>query len=97
MTHRVEVRPQMFQWARIRARLDIADLVGRFPRLADWEAGRAMPTLRQLEDYAAATHAPFGFFLLPEPPAEPVPIPEGRREDAHSMLRDPKLLTGDQR
>lgn len=78
MTHRVEVRPQMFEWARARARLDVGDLARRFPRLLDWEAGRAMPTFRQLESYAAATHAPLGFFLLPEPPAEEVPIPDFR-------------------
>lgn len=81
MTHRVEVRPQMFEWARLRARLDVGDLARRFPRLLDWEAGRAMPTFRQLESYAAATHAPLGFFLLPEPPAEEVPIPDFRTRD----------------
>jgi transcriptional regulator with XRE-family HTH domain len=78
VTDRVEVTPQMFTWARARARLHVDDLIRRFPRLPDWEAGRAMPTFRQLEAYAGATHAPFGFFLLEEPPDEPVPIPDFR-------------------
>lgn len=78
MTSRVEVQPQMFRWARDRARLGLPDLVKRFPRLAEWEAGRTAPTLRQLEAYAAATHAPFGYFLLAQPPVEPMPIPDFR-------------------
>lgn len=78
MAERVEVRPQLFAWARARARLEVDDLIRRFPRLPDWEAGHALPTLRQLEAYAAATHAPIGFLLLEEPPVEPVPIPDFR-------------------
>ena len=78
MVERIEVQPQMFAWARARARLDVDDLIRRFPRLPDWEAGQAQPTLRQLEDFAAATHAPLGYLLLDEPPVEPVPIPDFR-------------------
>lgn len=81
MAERVEVRPQMFAWARARARLDVDDLIRRFPRLPDWEAGDALPTLRQLEAYAAATHAPIGVLLLEEPPEEPVPIRDFRTRD----------------
>ena len=45
---------------------------------SQWEAGRALPTLRQLEAYAKATHAPIGFFMLDTPPVEPIPIPDFR-------------------
>ncbi len=85
MAQRVEVTPQMFTWARARARLDVDDLIRRFPRLADWEAGRAMPTFRQLEAYAKATHAPVGFFMLDTPPVEPVPIPDFRTRDGRPV------------
>ena len=75
---RVSVQPALFTWARQRARLDEAALVARFPHLLDWESGAVQPTLRQLEQYAQATHAPLGFFFLPAPPEEAVPIPDFR-------------------
>jgi Zn-dependent peptidase ImmA (M78 family) len=68
----------MLRWARNRARLDVLALTARFPKLEAWEAGELQPTLKQLEDYARATHAPIGFFFLPAPPVEPVPIPDFR-------------------
>jgi Zn-dependent peptidase ImmA (M78 family) len=85
MAGRVEVKTQLFEWARVRARLEVDDLAHRFPRLPDWEAGRALPTLRQLEAYAKATHAPIGFFMLDAPPAEPIPIPDFRTRDRHPV------------
>lgn len=75
---RIQVNPDMLRWARDRARLDVFALEGRFPKLAAWEAREALPTLKQLEDYAKATHAAIGYFFLPEPPAEPMPIPDFR-------------------
>ena len=75
---RVRVQPVLFTWARERARMDAAALAARFPRLAEWESGEVQPTLRQLEQYAQATHAPPGFFFLPAPPQEAVPIPDFR-------------------
>lgn len=75
---RVAINPTMLRWARDRARLDVLALTARFPRLEDWEDGNVQPTLKQLEHYARATHAPIGFFFLPEPPVEAVPIPDFR-------------------
>jgi Zn-dependent peptidase ImmA (M78 family)/transcriptional regulator with XRE-family HTH domain len=75
---RIPVQPALFTWARQRARLDEAVLAMRFPHLAEWEAGEVQPTLRQLEQYAQATHAPLGYFFLPAPPHEAVPIPDFR-------------------
>lgn len=75
---RVNVQPDLFAWARERARLDSAALAARFPRLAEWERGDAKPTLRQLQDYAKATHAPVGYFFMPAPPEEALPIPDFR-------------------
>lgn len=79
-TLRVEVRPAMLRWARERARLDLDDLARRFPKLAEWEDERThvRPTLKQLEDFAKATHAPIGYLFLQEPPVERVPIPDFR-------------------
>lgn len=90
---RVNVRPELVRWARERARMDVADLSARFPHLADWESGEAQPTLKQLEKFAKATHAPIGFLFLPEPPAESIPIPDFRTLGDRSVGRpSPDLL-----
>lgn len=78
MVLRVEVRRELFEWARSRARLGVRDLVDRFPKLPAWETGDAQPTLKQLERFARATHTPVGYLLLDKPPAEPLPIPDFR-------------------
>lgn len=78
MTTRVTINPEMLRWARERARLDVPVLQKRFPKLAAWEQGELQPTLKQLEAFAKATHAPLGFLFLPAPPDEPLPIPDFR-------------------
>lgn len=87
---RVSIQPTMYIWARQRARMDEAALLGRFPHLMEWESGEVQPTLRQLEQFAQATHAPLGYFFLPEPPQETLPIPDFR-----TMGRDSPRLTAD--
>ena len=90
---RIAVRPEMLRWARDRARLDVLALTARFPKLQAWEAEETQPTLKQLEDYARATHAPIGYFFLPAPPVEPVPIPDFRTMADRAIARpSPDLL-----
>lgn len=50
--------------------IDPEALAERFPRLDAWERGEVRPTLKQLEEFARATHAPIGYFFLPVPPVE---------------------------
>lgn len=91
--NRIPVSPDMLRWARDRARLDPFALTGRFPKLEAWEAGELQPTLKQLEDYARATHAPIGYFFLPAPPEERVPIPDFRTMADRAIRRpSPNLL-----
>jgi transcriptional regulator with XRE-family HTH domain len=66
MTTRVEVSPSLLRWARHRAGLSIDDLSRQFPKLLEWERGQQLPTLRQLESYARATHTAVGLLFLPE-------------------------------
>ena len=93
MSQRVAVSPELLRWARERARLDPIELSTRFPKLSAWEARERQPTLKQLEDYARVTHAPIGFFFLPEPPQEPLPIPDFRTMAGRAVTRpSPNLL-----
>lgn len=78
MTVRVDVNVAFFPWAVERARGEMAAFEARFPKLPEWMAGTHKPTLKQLQQFAAATHAPVGFFFLPEPPQETLPLPDFR-------------------
>ena len=49
-----------------------------FPRLTQWENGEVQPTIKQLEALAKKTWTPLGYFFLPEPPQEKLPIPDFR-------------------
>ncbi len=75
---RAAVKPELLRWARERSRIPEDDLQRRFPRLEEWERGAAQPTLKQLEAFARAVHAPIGYLFLPEPPVERAPIPDFR-------------------
>ena len=85
---RVEVRPELLRWALDRAGLAPRDLARRFPKFDLWERGEQHPTLKQVEEFAKATHAPIGFFFLAAPPVEAVPIPDFRTI-ADERLRRP--------
>ena len=76
---RVEIKSDLLRWAVHHSGRKTEDLVERFPKLNDWEAGAAYPTLKQLEDFAAATKTPIGYFFLIRPPEEKVPIPDYRK------------------
>ena len=91
---RVAVRPNLVRWARERAgHDDVEELLGRFPKLVEWEAGDTQPTLKQLEAFAHAVHVPFGYLFLAEPPEELLPIPDFRTHDGRPVRRaSPDLL-----
>ncbi|WP_027020771.1 ImmA/IrrE family metallo-endopeptidase [Corynebacterium sputi] len=78
MVVRVEVKPELLQWAVRRAGWDEETALDKFPRLVEWLSGDTLPTLRQLEEFARKSHVPFGQLFLPEPPVESIPIPDLR-------------------
>jgi Zn-dependent peptidase ImmA (M78 family) len=91
--NRVEVRPGLFRWALERSGFSPDALAGRFPKLEAWERGEILPTLRQLELFASATHVPIGYLFLAAPPVEAVPIPEFRTIGGQRVGRpSPDLL-----
>lgn len=90
---RVPVRSEMLRWACERAGYDVRDFALRFPQLPAWQRGEKQPTFKQLEAFAKATHTPFGYLFLTEPPEEPVPIPDFRTvRDARVRRPSPDLL-----
>lgn len=78
MTVHVDVAPTILDWAVERAGWDVETAERRFPQLTEWRAGTLRPTVKQLERFAKATHAPFGQLFLSAPPEEPLPVPDMR-------------------
>ena len=87
MTVQVEVEPSLYRWASERSRLDLDELARRFPKLPEWMAGDRVPTLKQIEKFAHATGTAVGYFFLPEPPDEQIPIPDLRTIGDRAVIR----------
>ncbi len=77
---RVNVKPDLLLWACERSRRPLEELAQSqsFRKLPAWVSGKESPTFKQLEKFAKKTYTPFGFFFLPQPPEETVPIPDLR-------------------
>jgi Zn-dependent peptidase ImmA (M78 family)/transcriptional regulator with XRE-family HTH domain len=89
----VSIKPEIIRWARERAGFEITDLARPFPKLVEWEKGTSAPTLRQLENLAKRLWAPLGYFFLPAPPEEKLPIPDFRSvHDTPIQHPSPDLL-----
>ena len=78
MTVRVAIREPMLRWAEERSRVPADELRSKFPDLEQWRQGAKIPTLKQVERFASATHTPVGFLFLSEPPEEVLPLPDFR-------------------
>jgi len=77
-TIRLSVEPRMLEWACDRSGKPREELREKFPKLDDWITGRALPTQRQLIDFARATYTAFGQLFMPEPPNDDLPIADFR-------------------
>lgn len=75
---RVEVAPNVLEWARQRSGIPTDAWPRALAGYSGWVAGEARPTFKQLQHFAAATHTPLGFLLLPQPPVEAMPLPDFR-------------------
>lgn len=93
MTVRAPVRAELLRWACARNGHEPAAYAEQFTHLDDWIRGQTIPTLKQLEKFAKATRTPIGFFFLPVPPEEQVPIPDFRAGTGQRLPRpSPDLL-----
>ncbi|RIK73001.1 DNA-binding protein [candidate division KSB1 bacterium] len=86
------VHPDLLRWACERAGYDIDTLSQRFRQLSAWIRREKKPTFRQLENFAKATRTPLGYFFLPEPPVESLPIPDLRTIKRKPSRPSPELL-----
>ncbi|MEI6279428.1 MAG: ImmA/IrrE family metallo-endopeptidase [Verrucomicrobiae bacterium] len=93
MSNRVQIKPELFQWAQERSRMSMDELRKKFPRLPQWISGEAEPTVKQLEKFAGQTYTPLGYFFLAKPPDERLPIPDFRTVTDRRVSRpSPHLL-----
>lgn len=92
VTVRVDVKPELLDFARDRSGIAARDWERRFPKFGEWYSGTRQPTLKQLEDFARKTHTPVGLFFLPEPPVEEVPIADFRTVTNQAVQPDANLL-----
>ncbi|HWW02795.1 MAG TPA: ImmA/IrrE family metallo-endopeptidase [Candidatus Acidoferrum sp.] len=89
----VSINKELISWARERAGLEVDDLIKSFPKFIEWEEGTSSPTLTQLEKLARKLYAPLGYFFLPKPPDEKLPIPDFRSvHDTPIQHPSPDLL-----
>lgn len=95
--HRVEVKPELLQWACNRSGRSVDELKEKddFKKLDAWlsDNDETLPTFRQLEKFAKATYTPIGYFFLEEPPNERIPVTDFRTiGDIEVKQPSPNLL-----
>ncbi|MBI5910609.1 MAG: ImmA/IrrE family metallo-endopeptidase [Betaproteobacteria bacterium] len=89
----LNVKRELIQWAIERSGRSTDVLARAMPKIAQWESGKAHPTLRQLEALAKKTWTPLGYFFLAEPPEERLPVPDFRTGGDHPIPRpSPNLI-----
>ena len=90
---RVAVKGSVLRWAVDRSGLPVEFLQKKFPKLREWIGEAGHPTLRQVEALAATTLTPLGYFFLPKPPVESLPMPHFRTLGNGGLYRpSPDLL-----
>jgi len=96
MSAQALINPEILSWAMHRASLSVDMLARKVSvkpeKVSAWEIGETKPTFKQAQKLAKATYIPFGYFFLPRPPEEHLPIPDLRTiESAHVHEPTPEL------
>ena len=101
MPTKLNIQPDIINWAITRAGYQHREFFEEFPRAQGWIEEDKNPTLPQLRDFAKKANVPFGYLFLQQPPVEEIPIPffrtlTGETGDIGINLRD-TILTLQQR
>jgi Zn-dependent peptidase ImmA (M78 family) len=91
MAVRVDIAPSVLTWALGVSAAGPDELHRRF-QIDRWLAADVSPTMNQLQEFAAATGVPFGYFLLPQPPIWRLPIPDFREGVAGAQTPSANLM-----
>ena len=75
MRTEVNINANILTWAIARAGYELQEFTAKVPKVQEWIEGRKKPTVKQLEAFSKKVYLPFGYFFLPEPPKEDLPIP----------------------
>lgn len=92
MSSGVPVKPALLDWAIQESQIDLAVLLQRYPKLADWLSSLSSPSFNQLKELSAFLKVPFGFMFLSNPPKEPSVIREFRTIGNNKIERMSKDL-----
>jgi Zn-dependent peptidase ImmA (M78 family)/transcriptional regulator with XRE-family HTH domain len=79
----IAINPSLLIWAREQSGYGLDRVAKRLQvtqsRIAEWEAGARLPTLKQVENLARMFHRPLSVFFMPRPPQVPPLAAEYRR------------------
>lgn len=93
MSSTVDVKPELIRWALERSGRSAETLSRALPKITEWQEGTVRPTFRQLQQLAQKTWTPLGYFFLPEPPEEKLPVPDFRTVGDTAIQRlSPNLI-----
>jgi len=81
----VNINADMLTWAIARAGYNLHDFANKVPDVFEWIKGEKKPTVKQLEEFSKKVYLPFGYFFLPEPPKEKLPIPFFRTNNTQAI------------
>lgn len=89
------INPEIVKWAFGRSGISSPELAQslnvKVEKVENWLQGKVRPTFNQAKKIAHFLKVPFGYFFLPHPPIQKLPIPDLRTiED-----RDPKTISPD--
>ena len=89
MVDKAEINPRVLKWARETARITVEDAAAKISvpvdKLEAWEAGTALPTIRQAQKLAGKYKRPFALLFLPEPPRDFQPLQDFRTKGSKPL------------